>query len=74
VAAVQARILARIHARAVADAVGPTNPLAELADADLFGQRLLAFALAYADLAVRDYQQFVGRRAEIEDTGRWAGD
>ncbi|HEX5271820.1 MAG TPA: DUF2252 family protein [Gemmataceae bacterium] len=72
VAAVQARILARVHARAVADAVGPTNPLAELEDADVFGQRLLAFALAYADLAARDYQAFVGRRAEIEDTAKWA--
>jgi uncharacterized protein (DUF2252 family) len=73
VATVQARILARIHARAVAGAVGPTNPLAELEDADVFCQRLLAFALAYADLAARDYQQFVGRRAEIEDTASWAG-
>ena len=35
VATVQARILARIHARAVAGAVGPTNPLAELEDADV---------------------------------------
>jgi uncharacterized protein (DUF2252 family) len=72
-ATVQARILARIHARAVAGAVGPTNPLAELEDADVFCQRLLAFALAYADLAVCDYRQFVGRRAEIEDTASWAG-
>jgi uncharacterized protein (DUF2252 family) len=73
VAAVQARILARIHARSVAGAVGPTNPLAELEDADVFCQRLLAFALAYADLTVRDYRVFVGRRSEIEDTARWAG-
>jgi hypothetical protein len=34
---------------------------------------VLAFALSYADLAARDYQQFVGRRAEIEDTASWAG-
>jgi uncharacterized protein (DUF2252 family) len=72
VAGVQARVLARIHARAVAGAVGPTNPLAELEDADVFAQRLLAFALAYADLAARDYQVFVSRRAEIEDTANWA--
>jgi uncharacterized protein (DUF2252 family) len=72
VAAIQARILARIHARSVAGAVGPTNPLAELEDADVFGQRLLAFALAYADLVVRDHQAFVGKRAEIEDTAHWA--
>ncbi|MGH3427392.1 MAG: DUF2252 family protein [Mycobacteriales bacterium] len=31
-------------------------------------------ALAYADLAARDYQMFVGRRAGIEDTARWAGE
>ena len=30
-----------------------------------------AFALAYADLAARDYQLFVGHRAEIEDTDSW---
>jgi len=71
VAIVQARILARIHARAVADAIGPTNPLAELEDTDVFCQRLLAFALAYADLAARDYQLFVGHRAQIEDTESW---
>jgi len=74
VATVQARILARIHARAVAQAVGPTNPLAELEDLDVFCQRLLAFALAYADLTVRDYRQFVGRRSEIDDTAKWAGE
>jgi uncharacterized protein (DUF2252 family) len=73
VATVQARILARIHARAVAGAVGPTNPLAELEDVDVFGQRVLAFALAYADLVARDYKVFVGHRAEIEDTASWAG-
>jgi uncharacterized protein (DUF2252 family) len=73
VAAVQARVLARIHARAVASAVGPTNPLAELEDVDTFCQRLLAFALAYADLTVRDYKVFVGHRGEIEDTASWAG-
>jgi hypothetical protein len=33
---------------------------------------VLAFALAYADLAVRDYHLFLGRRAEIEDTASWA--
>ncbi len=71
VATVQARILARIHARAVADAIGPTNPLAELEDTEVFCQRLLAFSLAYADLAARDYQLFVGHRAEIEDTDGW---
>jgi uncharacterized protein (DUF2252 family) len=71
VAAAQARILARIHARSAAGAVGPTNPLAELEDADVFCQRVLAFALAYADRAAQDYKLFVGRRAEIEDTARW---
>src|SRR5262249_1953327 len=42
---VQAAILARTHGRAAMRAVGPTNPLAELADPDAFCQRVLAFAL-----------------------------
>jgi uncharacterized protein (DUF2252 family) len=72
VAKVQAAILARIHARAAARVVGVANPLAELQDVDGFCQRLLAFALAYADLARRDWQRFVGRRAELEDCAQWA--
>jgi uncharacterized protein (DUF2252 family) len=73
VAQVQASILARTHARAAARAVGPTNPLAELEDAGRFCERVLAFVLAYADLVQRDYTQFIGRRAEIENVGQWAG-
>jgi uncharacterized protein (DUF2252 family) len=69
---VQAEVLARIHARAAARAVGPSNPLAELADADAFCQRVLAFALLYADLARRDWVRFVGRRAELEDPATWS--
>jgi uncharacterized protein (DUF2252 family) len=72
VARVQAAILARIHARSAARAVGPVNPLAELEDADVFCQRVLTFALAYADLAVRDWSKFVGARPEIEDVKNWA--
>src|SRR5207244_5521667 len=45
VARVQAGILARVHARSAMRAVGPTNPLAELADADAYCQRVLALAL-----------------------------
>lgn len=67
VARVQASILARTHARSAMRAVGPANPLAELADADAFSQRVLAFALGYADIARRDWTRFVGARAEIED-------
>jgi uncharacterized protein (DUF2252 family) len=73
VASVQAEVLARIHARAVARAVGPTNPLAELADADAFLQRVLAFALGYADVVRRDWQRFVGARTQLENVASWAG-
>jgi uncharacterized protein (DUF2252 family) len=72
VARVQAAILARIHARAAGRAVGVANPLAELEDEAGYSQRLLAFALAYADLARRDWQHFVGRRAELENCEGWA--
>jgi uncharacterized protein (DUF2252 family) len=72
VAKVQAAILARTHARAAARVVGVANPLAELKDVDGFCQRLLAFALAYADLARRDWQRFVGQRAELDDCEKWA--
>src|SRR5262249_32109586 len=64
---VQGSILARIHARAAARAIGATNPLAELADADVFAQRVLAFALGYADLARRDWTRFVGARADLDN-------
>src|SRR5262249_16294967 len=65
VAEVQGQLLAVAHARAVVQAVGPTNPLAELEDADAFCQRVLAFALAYADLARRDWERFVGPRDQL---------
>ena len=69
---VQGSILARVHARSAMRAVGPSNPLAELADTDAFCQRVLAFALAYADLVRRDWQQFVGARAELDKVEIWA--
>jgi uncharacterized protein (DUF2252 family) len=69
----QGTILARIHARSAARAVGPANPLAELADADAFAQRVLAFALGYADVARRDWGRFVGARADLENVSAWAG-
>jgi uncharacterized protein (DUF2252 family) len=72
VARVQASILARVHARAAMRAVGPANPLAELADADAFRQRVLAFALAYADVVRRDWTRFVGARAEVDKVESWA--
>jgi uncharacterized protein (DUF2252 family) len=71
VATVQAEILARIHARAVARAVGPANPLAELADPDAFCQRVLSFALSYADLVRADWTRFVGARAELDRVEEW---
>jgi uncharacterized protein (DUF2252 family) len=73
VAQVQAAILARVHARSAMRTVGPANPLAELADADAFCQRVLAFALSYADVVQRDWARFVGARAEIDRVAGWAG-
>lgn len=72
VAEVQAMILARTHARAAARTVGVANPLAELADPDAFCQNVLAFALAYADLARRDWTSFVAKRGDLENCEKWA--
>jgi uncharacterized protein (DUF2252 family) len=72
VAQVQGAVLARAHARAAGRAVGPANPLGELNDAEAFSQRVLAFALAYADQAHRDWGRFVGQRPELEDCAKWA--
>jgi uncharacterized protein (DUF2252 family) len=71
VAMVQAAILARVHARAAARAVGPANPLAELADPDAFCQRVLAFALSYADLVRSDWTRFVGARVQLDRVEEW---
>jgi uncharacterized protein (DUF2252 family) len=70
---VMAGILARTHARAAARAVGVANPVAELSEPAAFQQRVLAFALAYADLAQRDWKRFVGHRADLENCEQWAG-
>jgi uncharacterized protein (DUF2252 family) len=72
VARVQAAILARIHARAAMRAVGPANPLAEVDDAEAFAQRVLGFALGYADQVRRDWTRFVGARADLEAVDGWA--
>jgi uncharacterized protein (DUF2252 family) len=72
VAGLQASIVARTHARAAARAVGPANPLAELENTDRFCQRVLAFALAYADVVERDWVRFVGQRADLEEVAKWA--
>ncbi len=71
VVCVQAQIL-RIHARSALRAVGPANPLAELADADAFCQRVLCFALGYADVVRRDWSRFVGARADLDDVAAWS--
>lgn len=70
---VQAAILARVHARAAMRVPGPSNPLLTLADADRFSQRVLSFALGYADVVYRDWSRFVALRAELENVGQWAG-
>jgi uncharacterized protein (DUF2252 family) len=69
---VQGSILARVHALAAMRAVGPTNPLAEVEDAEVFCQRVLAFALAYANVVRDDWHRFVGTRAELERVEEWA--
>jgi uncharacterized protein (DUF2252 family) len=73
VARVQASLLARTHARAAMRAVGPANPLAELSEPEVFAQRVLAFALGYADLVRRDWARFAGARADIDNVSKWAG-
>jgi uncharacterized protein (DUF2252 family) len=72
VAQVQAAILARTHARAVMRAVGLPRLLAQLGETDAFCQRVLSFALAYADLVQRDWTRFVGQRADLEKCEQWA--
>jgi uncharacterized protein (DUF2252 family) len=74
VARVQAGILARVHARAAGRVVGVANPLAELNEVEPFCQRILAFALAYADLTRRDWKAFVGKRADLDNCEQWAAD
>jgi uncharacterized protein (DUF2252 family) len=71
-AALQARILARTHSRAIMRGIGTTNPLAALGAVDSFHQRTLAFALAYGDLMQRDWTRFVGERAALENCEQWA--
>jgi uncharacterized protein (DUF2252 family) len=69
---VQAAILARVHVRASTRVQGPTNPLPELADADRFCQRVLAFALGYGDIVQRDWARFVSAREDLDNVAKWA--
>ncbi len=69
----QAAILARTHVRASTRYQGPSNPLPELAEVDRFRQRVLAFALAYADVVFRDWTHFVAARPDLEDVAKWTG-
>jgi hypothetical protein len=70
-AKVQSEILARVHARSAARAVGPTNPLAELHDPEAFCQRVLAFAVGYADVVRRDWSRFAGAKSELDRVEQW---
>jgi uncharacterized protein (DUF2252 family) len=72
VARVQGAILGRAHARAVVHGVGPASPLPDLLELDPFCQRVLAFALAYADRARRDWERFKGARGDLENVAEWA--
>jgi uncharacterized protein (DUF2252 family) len=71
VARVQGIILGRAHARAVVKSVGPASPLPDLLDADAFSQRVLAFALSYADRVRRDWERFKGAKADLENVAEW---
>jgi uncharacterized protein (DUF2252 family) len=73
VAKVQGEILARVHARSVRDVPGPPLALAELSDSDVFSQRVLVFALRYAELVGRDFARFTGARSTLDDVASWAG-
>ena len=68
---VQAAILARIHVRSTTRVEGPSHPLPELDDPERFRQRVLAFALAYADIVQRDWARFVSARGDLENTASW---
>ena len=48
------------------------QPARELEDAGAFCQRVLGFALGYADTARRDWQRFVGARTELDHVEGWA--
>jgi uncharacterized protein (DUF2252 family) len=72
VAKAQGEILARIHARAACSAVGPANPLADLADQDRFCQRVLAFALRYGEQVKQDFERFTGAKAELDNVAGWS--
>ena len=70
---IQMGILARVHARSVGRCVGPSNPLAELADAEAFCQRVLYLVLGYADIVHADSKRFVGARGELDRVEEWMG-
>ena len=71
---IQMAILARVHARSVGRAVGPSNPLAELSDPEAFCQRVLSLVLGYADIVHADYKRFVGARADLDRVEEWMAD
>ena len=70
---IQMGILARVHARSAGRAVGPSNALAEFADAEAFRQRVLALVLGYAEGVHADYKRFVGARSELDRVEEWMG-
>jgi uncharacterized protein (DUF2252 family) len=72
VARLHGEILARVHCRSAAREVGDTwNPLLALDHVDVFSRRVLAFALAYAERAEKDWQQFVKHRIDLERREAW---
>ncbi len=68
----QGAILGRIHLRSSMRYQGPVNPLPELDDVERFRQRVLAFALHYADIAYCDWQRFRSSIGDLKKVDAWA--
>ncbi|MSU79201.1 MAG: DUF2252 domain-containing protein [Gemmataceae bacterium] len=64
-------ILGRIHLRSSMRYQGPVNPLPELDNIERFRQRVLAFALTYADVAWRDWQRFRSALGDLKKVETW---
>jgi uncharacterized protein (DUF2252 family) len=69
VARLQGDILSQAHLRSAGDAITSFAPL--VAEAEGFVERLLAFALAYAELVRSDWSRFVAARPQLDDVAGW---
>ncbi len=69
---VQSEILGRIHLRSSRRLQGPVNAWPDLEEVERFRQRMLAFALTYADIAYSDWRRFRAAGAELANVAAWA--